>query len=277
VRRRQLAAELRRLREDRKLGIDHVAEELAWHPTKLSRFETGRRAIQPSDVRALLAVYGIQGAEHDTLLGLARQARQRGWWHTYGQAIPEWFEVYVGLESAASALQIYESEFIPGLLQTEDYIRAVHKATLPHVSDEELEQQVAIRLRRQEVLSSDRSPHLTIVMNEAAIRRVVGGAEVMRAQLRHLVDTSAPKTVTLQVLPFTAGAHPAMTGAFHVLSFEPTDSPVVYIEYRAGTLYLEKPNEIERYRLIFDDLCASALPLDESVALIEQAARDLQA
>ncbi|MEU7861977.1 helix-turn-helix transcriptional regulator [Nonomuraea sp. NPDC049141] len=277
VRRRQLAAELRRLREDRNLGLEQVAEQLDWHPTKLSRFETARRAIQPSDARALLGIYEVDPAERDALLALAREARQRGWWHAYGPAVPEWFEVYVGLESAASALQIYESEFVPGLLQTEDYIRAVHRASLPDVPSEDIEQRVAVRLTRQKLLTGESAPNVSMVMNEAVIRRVVGGSEVMYAQLQRLLDVADLQNVTLQVLPFAVGAHPAMDGAFHILSFESADPRVVYIEYRTGTLYLEKQHEVDRYTVMFDHLRESALPADQSSALIRQVARDLRA
>ncbi|MEV0345090.1 helix-turn-helix transcriptional regulator [Nonomuraea sp. NPDC050680] len=277
VRRRQLAAELRRLREDRNLGIEQVAEQLDWHPTKLSRFETARRAIQPSDARALLGIYGVGPAERDALLALAREARQRGWWHAYGPAVPEWFEVYVGLESAASSLQIYEGEFVPGLLQTADYIRAVHRASLLDASSEDIEQRVAVRLTRQKLLTSEGAPNVSMVMDEAVIRRVVGGSEVMHAQLQRLLDAADLRNVTLQVLPFAVGAHPAMDGAFHVLGFAPTDPCVVYIEYHTGTLYLEKQHEVNRYTVMFDRLREAALSVDESSALIQQVARDLPA
>jgi transcriptional regulator with XRE-family HTH domain len=275
VRRRRLAAELRRIREERNLTIDQVADELDWHATKLSRFETGRRAVQPSDVRALLALYGVGPDEHDALLALAREARQRGWWHAYGQAVPEWFEVYVGLESEASALHIYESEFIPGLLQTEDYIRAVHRAAQIRVSEEEVDQRVAVRVERQKLLSGDDPPHLWAIINEAAIRRTVGGADLMRAQLEHLVKAAMLPNVTLQVLPFSVGAHPAMGGGFHVLGFGPDDSEVVYIEYPTGTIYLEKRPEVERYTLMFDYLRAAALPTEASRELVAHVAGEL--
>lgn len=275
VRRRRLAAELRRIREAREQTIDDVAAQLDWHATKLSRFETGRRAIQPSDVRALLAVYEVEAAERDALLTLAREARQRGWWHAYGQAVPEWFEVYVGLESEASSLHIYECEFIPGLLQTEEYIRVVHRAAQIRASEEEIDQRVAVRVARQRLLADGDSPHLWVVINEAAIHRVVGGPEVMRAQLQRLVEAAELSNVTLQVLPFSVGAHPAMGGGFHVLGFGHHDPDVVYIEYPTGTIYLEKQEEVGRYTLMFDHLRAAALPTEASRALISQVANQL--
>ncbi|WP_326829001.1 helix-turn-helix domain-containing protein [Streptosporangium sp. NBC_01810] len=275
VRRRRLAAELRRIREEKGLTIDQVAEQLDWHATKLSRFETGRRAVQPSDVRALLAVYEVQDRERDALLTLAREARQRGWWHVYGQAVPEWFEVYVGLESEASALHLYESEFVPGLLQTGDYIRAVHRAAQIRASEEEVDQRVMVRVARQKLLENDDPPHLWVIINEAAIRRPVGGVQVMRTQLEYLVQAATLPHVTLQVLPFSAGAHPAMGGGFHVLQFGPNDPDVVYIEYPTGTIYLEKQSEVERYTLMFNHLRAAALPTDSSGELIARVASEL--
>ena len=182
----------------------------------------------------------------------------------------------MGLESAASALQIYESEFVPGLLQTDDYIRAVHRASLPDVPSEDIEQRVAVRLTRQKLLTGESAPDVSMVMNEAVIRRVVGGSEVMYGQLQRLLDVADLQNVTLQILPFAVGAHPAMDGAFHVLCFEPTDPRVVYIEYRTGTLYLEKQHEVDRYTVMFDHLRESALSADQSSALIRQVARDLR-
>lgn len=275
VRRRRLAAELRRIREERGLTIDQAARQLDWHATKLSRFETGRRAVQPSDVRALLTIYEVGPDEREALLTLARQARQRGWWHAHGQAVPEWFEVYVGLESEASALHLYEAEFIPGLLQTEDYIRAVHRAAQIRAAEEEIAQRVAVRVARQKLLADDEPPHLWVIINEAAIRRPVGGARIMRAQLERLLQAAELPYVTLQVLPFSVGAHPAMGGGFHVLRFGSNDQDVVYIEYPTGTIYLEKQAEVERYTLIFDYLRAAALPTEASRKLITRVANEL--
>ncbi|WP_436759541.1 helix-turn-helix domain-containing protein [Streptosporangium sp. V21-05] len=274
VRRRRLASELRRLREERGLTIDQVAAEIDWHATKLSRFETGRRAIQPSDVRALIAVYDVRAPESDRLLTLAREARQRGWWHTYGEAVPDWFEAYVGLESEATSLRVYEAEFVPGLLQTEGYIRAVYRAGL--IGDEDIEKRIAVRLARQQLLTGPEAPHLWAVVNEAAIRRMVGGPETMREQLLRLVETSELRNVTLQVLPFSVGAHAAMDGPFHVLGFGSGDPDVVYIEYTTGTLYLEKTPEVERYTLMFDHLRAAALPVEASRTLIAKIAAELE-
>ncbi|PZG17542.1 transcriptional regulator [Spongiactinospora gelatinilytica] len=275
VRRRRLAAEFRRLREARGLTIDQVAAEIDWHATKLSRVETGKQSLRLSDVRALLEVLQVAAELRDPLLALAREARQRGWWQALGEAVPDWFEVYVGLESEASGLQISEAEFVPGLLQTAEYARAVHQAAQLRASDAEIERQVAVRMARQELLTGEGSPQLSMIVNEAAIRRVVGGAKVMRAQLAHLMELAHLRNLTLQVLPFSIGAHPAMVSGFHILTFEPEDADVVYIEYPTGSIYLERPTEVERYTLIFERLRVEALPTEATRDLIEQVAREL--
>ncbi len=234
-------------------------------------------SVLPRDVRFLLRIYGVtDGEQCDLLLALARESRQKGWWHQYGDAIPESFEIYVGLEAEATTLRNYESEFVPGLLQTEDYTRAVHRAFLVTSSDEDIEQRVAVRMARQRRLSAPEAPQLWAIVNEAVIRRAVGGRTAMRAQLNHLIDASRKPNITVQVLPFSVGAHAAMDGAFMILDFpEPADPNVVYIEYHSGTLYLEKTAEVQRYKLIFDHLRAAALPVDASRALIARAADEI--
>ena len=275
VRRRRLAAELRRLREERGLTLEQVSDEVDWHPTKLSRIETAKRAVRTSDVRALLAVYELARSDAEPLLALAREARQRSWWQAYGDAVPESFQVYLGLESEATSLLIYESEFVPGLLQTEDYTRALHRAKQRRTEDE-IEQMVAVRTARQALLTQAEAPQLWTVINEAVIRRVVGGPEIMSAQLARLVEATKLPNVTLQVLPFTAGAHAAMGGGFHALSFPPPAGAVVYIEYQTGSLYLEKSPEIDSYMVVFDHLRASALPAEASRSFIAQVAKEIK-
>jgi transcriptional regulator with XRE-family HTH domain len=276
VKRRRLAAELRHHREQSGLTIEEVAERLEWSNAKISRIENARVSVLPRDVKFLLGVYGVgDGDERDALLSLSRASRQRGWWRQFGDVIPDWFEVYVGLEGEASTLRNYECEFVPGLLQTENYARAVHRATIAAAADGGVDRQVALRMARQERLRTTEGPRLWVVMNEAVIRRVVGGRAVMRAQLAHLAGACGRPNVTLQVLPFSAGAHPSMNGAFIIMDFpEPTDPDVVYVEYHSGTLYLEKAAEVKRYRLIFDHLRAEALPADESRALITTVAKE---
>ncbi len=247
-----------------------MAEEIDWHATKLSRIETAKRAAQPSDVRALLALYEVAKEAAEPLLALAREARQRSWWQAYGEAVPESFQVYLGLESEASSLRVYEAEFVPGLLQTEEYALALHRAVQIGVGETEIEQMVAVRMARQELLLTDEAPRLWMVVNEAVIRRMVGGPEVMGAQLARLIDATKMRNLTLQILPFSVGAHPAMGGGFRIIDFEAGADDVVYIEYPTGSLYLEKKREVDSYTLMFDHLRATALPIDASRALIEQ-------
>jgi transcriptional regulator with XRE-family HTH domain len=274
VKRRRLAAELRRHREAAGLTLDEVAERLEWSNAKISRIENARVSVLPRDVKFLLGVYGVDGEAREVLLTLAREARQKGWWHSYGDAIPAWFEVYIGLEAEAVSIHGYESELVPGLLQTEDYARAAFHG-FP-VEDEEADKRVALRMARQERLTADDAPQLWVVLNESVIRRVVGGPATMRAQLDRLVEASRLPNVTLQVLPFAVGAHPAMEGAFVILGFpEPADPDVVYLDGQTGGLYLEKRHEIERHTLAFDHLRAAALHPDDSRALIARVADEL--
>lgn len=278
VKRRRLAAELRRYRDAAGLTIDEVAERLEWSSAKISRIENSRVSVLPRDVKFLLGVYGLTDRDEawDVLLTLSRESRNRGWWHQYGDAVPDWFEVFVGLEADAATITAYDAEFVPGLLQTEDYARAIHRAKLFSATDEEIERSVRVRMARQDLLTSDDGPQVWFVLNEAVIRRVVGGRDTMRQQLRHLLEAMALPAVTLQVLPFETGAHPSMDGSFWILAFrEQTDPQVVYIEYQTGSLYLEKPAEAKRYRLVFDHMRAAALPVDASRALIARMADDL--
>lgn len=230
------------------------------------------QGVLPRDVKFLLGVYGVNGEARELLLTLAREARQKGWWHSYGEAIPSWFEVYIGLEAEAVSVHSYESELVPGLLQTKEYARAVFRGFL--VDAEEIDKRVELRMARQQRLTDSDAPQYWIVLNESVLRRVVGGPAAMRSQLSRLLEASQLPNVTLQVLPFAVGAHPAMDGSFVVLGFpEPTDPDVVYLEEQTGGLYLEKPHEIKRHTLAFDHLRAAALHPDESRRLIARSRR----
>jgi transcriptional regulator with XRE-family HTH domain len=278
VRGRRLRHELRKIREEHGLTIEQVSEQSGgdWNASTISRWETGDRRIRPVDLRRLLDLYDVHGDQREVMLTLARQARERGWWRSYSDAVPEWFEVYLGLEAEAAVIHDYAAELVPGLLQTADYYRAFMRAA-PAAGDEEtIERKAAVRLARQERLAGEDPPKVWAVLNEAVIRRVVGGAATMRAQLQHIAEMADLAHVTVQVLPFRAGAHPAMDGSFIVLGFpEPTDPDVVYLEGQAGSLYLERPPEVERYAAIFSHLIAKALDPDESRSLIAQAAAEM--
>jgi transcriptional regulator with XRE-family HTH domain len=277
VKRRRLAAELRRYRDTTGLTIEQVAEQLEWSSGKISKIENARVSVLPRDVKFLLGVYGVEdGPEREVLLALARESRQRGWWQQYGDAIPEWFEVYVGLEAEATSVSSYHGEYVPGLLQTEDYARAVHQATLVTATDEEIERRVQVRIARQSSLRAPDGPQLWIVLNEAVLRRQVGGRAVMRKQLTDLIEASKAANITLQVLPFSAGAHAAMDSPFRLLEFADAGDPaIVYVEYASGSLYLERPAEVARYRQMFDHLRAASLPVTDSRRLLTAAADEL--
>ena len=240
-------------------------------------YENGLDAIGANDVRHLLDDYGIgEGPEREALLTLARQSRERGWWQQYGEAVPEYFQTYVGLEAAASAISTYRAEYVPGLLQTEAYATAVHRAALMNADEGEISKQVAVRMARQHRLTEPDAPQLWVVLNEAVIRRVVGERAVMQAQLAKVSELSGAPNVVIQILPFSAGAHPAMDSAFSVVTFDPpTPGDVVYFEYPSGALYLELPDDVARYRLMFDHLRAMALAPEESRRLLARSAEDL--
>ncbi len=277
VKRRRLAAELRRYREASKLTIEQVAERLEWSSGKISKIENARVSVLPRDVKFLLGVYGVDaGPERELLLSLAKESRQRGWWQQYGGAVPEWFATYVGLEAEASSISAYQAECVPGLLQTRGYAAALHRAALMTATDEEIDQHVTVRLERQSRLSAPDAPQFWAVLSEAVIRRLVGERSVMHEQLVKLAEASATPNVMLQVLPFSAGAHPAMDSAFSIVSFQtPTDSEIVYFEHPTCSLYLEKPDEVARYKLVYEHLRAASLSLDDSRRLLVRAAQDL--
>jgi transcriptional regulator with XRE-family HTH domain len=279
VRGRRLRYELRRLREQGGLTIEQVSERASgdWTASAISRWETGDRRIRPADLRVLLDIYDVHGEQREILLTLAREARTRGWWQSFSSdAVPEWFQVYLGLEAEAASVHEYAAELVPGLFQTPDYYRAFMR-TAPAAGDEEaVERKIAVRTARQERLTADAPPECWAVLNEAVIRRIVGGTRVMRAQLEHIADLADRPHISVQVLPYRAGAHQAMDGSFIILGFpEAPDPDVVYLESQTGSLYLEKPPEVERYQTIFNRLVAKALDPDESRILIAEAAAGL--
>jgi transcriptional regulator with XRE-family HTH domain len=273
VRRKRLGIELRRLREQADLTCEDVGQRLDCSGTRISRIETGRITVKPGDVRELLEIYGVTGTEADSLVQLAREARRKGWWHTYGQVLPAWFEAYIGLEAEAVRQRDFQPMVIPGLFQTEDYARAVLRAAPNAGSAEDTDRHVALRMERQAILTQASPPDLWVVLSESVLRIQVGGPAVMRAQLRHLIDLAARSTVTLQVLPFTAAALVHPVSPFTILDFpDPADPTVVYLEHLTGGLFLERPEEVRRYTVVFDHLRAEAPGASQSVALIRRMA-----
>jgi transcriptional regulator with XRE-family HTH domain len=272
VRRRRIAAELKRLREERGLTLDHAARELGVARSTMSRIENAQVSVRPSDVRTLLELYGLEPDDVAALVQVARDARQRGWWQAYSDVLPGWFEVYVGLEQAASEISTFETSLVPGLLQTADYARAVIEAELPDASPNEVERRTELRMKRQ---NNESRPDLWVALDEAVIRRVVGGPPTMRAQLERLAEMAEAPGVTLQIIPFVAGAHASMISSFSILSFpELADPPVVYLESRAGGLYVEGSGA-HAYVRIFRTLQADAISPKASVEMIREAASSL--
>lgn len=271
ARSRRLAAELLRLREAAELSREQVAGRLGWSVSKLWRVETARSRAHHGDVADILDIYGITGQPRDALTRLAREARRRGWWHSYADVLADGFDVYVDLEADASAIRTYESQLVPGLLQTPDYARAVLTAAWVTTEPAEIDRRAAVRMRRQELITArDKPLQLWAILDEAVLRRAVGGQQVMHAQLTALAEAARQASITLQVLPFSAGAHPAMLGTFVLLSFpEPGDADVVYLETDTSSLYLEEAPEITRYDEIFSHLRVSALAPRESAAFID--------
>jgi len=274
VRRRRLAAELRRLREAGGLTCEEVAERLECSASKISRVENARVGIIVRDVKALLDLYGVSPGKHrEGLLALARDGRRKGWWIQYGDMLTDTYQDYISLESSATSIRTFENQLVPGLLQTPGYARAV-AAALPHQkADAEIEKFVEVRMARRTVLHKVRPPQLWAILDEAVLRRPIGGPVVMREQVLHLLEAARSPSVTLQALPFGIGSHAGVEGPFSVLGFpEPADLDVVYIEYLANGLYLESSAEIQLYGTVFDHLRASALSASESLAFVAKVA-----
>ncbi|ATW49058.1 helix-turn-helix domain-containing protein [Streptomyces xantholiticus] len=273
VRRRRLGQELRRLREMKGMTAEEVAERLLVSQSKISRLENGRRSISQRDVRDLCGVYEVE--DHrivDSLMQMAKDSRQQGWWHAFGD-IP--YSVYIGLETDAASLRVYEPQVVPGLLQTRQYAEALITGALPESGTTDIEKRVSVRLRRQERIRDAEHPlRLWVVIDEAALRREVGGKQLMREQLEHLVELSHEPHVTVQVLPFDMGAHPGINGQYAILEFpDASDSSVVYIEGVTSDLYLEKANDVQKYSVMYEHLRAQALNVDQTRQFIADIAK----
>jgi transcriptional regulator with XRE-family HTH domain len=268
VRRRELGALLRGLRHERGLTVEQVAEELLCSPSKVSRMETGQRGATLRDVRDLCGLYGVTDqTQVDRLMKLARSGKEQGWWQSY-DLVSE-FAPYVGLEAEATSTKYYQSTVIPGLLQTADYARAMHEAVRPALDEALIKERVKVRLMRQEVLKRDPPLVVSAIFDEAALHRSVGGAATMRAQLQQLIELSRLPRVTIRVIPYTTGAHQAMDSTFRILEFDSSQVPdVVYVEGLVGFIYLDRPQEVQRYKEVFEGLEKLALDPKESIELI---------
>ncbi|MGO8892034.1 MAG: helix-turn-helix domain-containing protein, partial [Streptosporangiaceae bacterium] len=252
-----------------------AAEAIRGSHSKISRMEHGRVGFKERDVGDLLTLYGVTDSEERAaLLNLAREANTPGWWHAYSDILPSWLEPYVGLEAAASVIRTYQIQLVPGLLQTEGYARALIRQGSA-ASEEEIARRSELRASRQEILRRPDAPQLWVVVDEGALRRPVGTKDIVREQLKYLIEVADHPAVTLQILPFLAGAHSAMGGPFTILRFaEPDLADVVYIEQLTSALYLDKPVEVDSYLEVMEQLCLQAEPVAHTTKVLRQILAD---
>ncbi|MGH3381993.1 MAG: helix-turn-helix domain-containing protein [Actinoallomurus sp.] len=284
VPRRQLGRHLRDLRNQARLTVKAAANALEWSEAKIWRIETGRTSLRSLDVEAMCRAYGAPHKLAQSLMGLAKETKARGWWHSYGDVIPETFDLYIGLEESASQLSWYSSELVPGLLQTEDYARAVVRGVGRGWSDEEVERRVRVRMGRQVLLTRVTAPPIMkMVINEAVLRCAVGGAAVMAAQLERLMEAGDYPSVSIRVVPFEVGLHPGLqSGSFILMRFPTTadgremEPTTVYMDGFTGALYLDKPHEVARYDAAFDAIWTVAHSEARSMSLLHEIAREFK-
>ncbi|MEU3858735.1 helix-turn-helix transcriptional regulator [Streptomyces sp. NPDC028722] len=267
-----LGRQLEELRTRAGLGYAEAGAAIGVSHSTIRRMEAAKVArLRLTDAEKLLQVYGVTDQEEiDTFLQSVREANKRGWWHTYRDVMPDWFAAYLSLEQAALQIRVYENQFVHGLLQTEDYARALLTAANPHASAEATERRVALRMRRQEVLARPAPPRLWVVMDETVLRWPVGGPEVMRAQIDHLIEVNRLPQVTVQLMPFRNGPHPALrAGAFHLFRFRARELPdIAYLSGLVGAVYLDKAEDVVVYREALDRLGAQAAPARKTEALL---------
>jgi transcriptional regulator with XRE-family HTH domain len=269
VRRRELGVLLRKLRTEKGLTVEQAAGRLMVSPSKLSRMETGHGVARPRDIRDLCDLYGVTKAERDHMTTLAAEGNQQAWWQSYDLG----YATYVGLEAEAEAISAFQSSVVYGLLQTADYARAGHEGTMPRLSPDQIELQIKAKLTRQRILTRDNPPQLAVVLDEAALHRMVGGRQVMAAQLAKILDTSALPNVTVQILPFERGSHPALESNFNIVDLPSPTPGLVYVEGLIGSVYLERAEDHKRYAEIFSNLQSIALGPQDSVNLIADLGR----
>jgi transcriptional regulator with XRE-family HTH domain len=284
VPRRQLGRYLRELRNRRCMTVKRAAEEMEWSETKIWRIENGMTSLRSHDVETLCRIYAAPPDLSEALKALAKETKAKGWWHDYGDVIPEWLDMYIGLEEAASQLCAYQPELVPGLLQTEQYARSVIKEDNPGVDDREIDRRVHVRIARQMLVRREADPlELHVALNEAILHRPVGGPDVMAAQLDALAEAADIRNVKLRVVPYAAGLHHGvMTGPFVILRFPvngngaESEPATVYVEGFTGALYLDKPREVTRYTVAFDRIWDAALDEPASTDLIHRSAEELR-
>ncbi len=268
-----LGAHLRRLRDAAGVSREDAGWEIRSSESKISRMELGRVSFKERDIADLLTLYGVDDEEErNRLLGLAREANNPGWWHRYGDVLPSWFQSYLGLEAAASLIRTYEVQFVPGLLQSQEYARAVVMLGHGKATAEEIDRRVRVRMARQDLLTRPHPPQLWAVVDEAVLRRPIGGRDVMRGQLDALMQATKLPNVQLQVVPFHVGGHAAAGGAFSILRFPDPDLPdVVYVEQLTSALYLDKRDDVDHYAAAMERLCVEAEPPDRTPEILQDA------
>jgi transcriptional regulator with XRE-family HTH domain len=267
-----LGAQLRRLREGKGISREDAGWEIRASGSKISRMELGRVSFKERDVADLLSMYGVvDSRERDALLGLARQANNPGWWHHFGDILPNWFQSYLGLEAAASLIRTYEIQFVPGLLQTPEYARAVILLGHSGADSAEIDRRVELRNQRQAILNRPEPPQLWAVIDEAVLRRPIGGTEVMRKQIEALIEASKLPNVRLQIIPFNAGGHAAAGGPFAILRFPESELPdVVYVEQLTSAIYLDKRDDVDHYAIAMERVCIDAEPPSHTPDILEK-------
>ncbi|PZG18581.1 helix-turn-helix domain-containing protein [Nonomuraea aridisoli] len=271
-----LGSQLRKLREAKNVTREEAGHLIRGSESKISRMELGRVGFKERDVEDLLTLYGVMDQQaRAAVLDLVATANEPGWWHRFNDVLPTWFQAYVGLEEAAARIRTYEVQFVPGLLQTKEYARAVVTAGAAGIGAEEIARRVDLRLERQRIFDRPDGPVFWAVIDEAALRRPIGGVEVMRAQLEHLSDLMRQPNITIQIMPFSYGGHSAEGGAFSILRFPDTDLPdVVYVEQLASALYLDKREDVDRYSEVMERLCAVSTTPDETIELLRTIAEE---
>ncbi len=276
VRRMLVGSQLRRLRVQNGLSREQAGARIRASEWKIHRLENGQVGFKERDIVDLLGLYGVTDpAEVAAVLELAREANDTGWWHHYGDVLPLWFRAYVDLEREAALIRAYEGQFVPGLLQTDDYMRAVMSGALDE-APEDLERRVELRVARQALLTRAGPPRLWAVVDEGALRRPVGGQRVMRTQLERLIECAQLPSVVLQILPFGAGVHPAMGGAFSILRFADDELPdVVYLEHLTGAMYLDKRDDVIQYLHVMESISVRAARPADSSGILAAIAKEI--
>jgi transcriptional regulator with XRE-family HTH domain len=271
-----LGAQLRRLREQAGVTRDDAGYHIRASGSKISRLELGRVSFKERDVSDLLDLYEVDATTKEQLVQLTAEANATPWWQKYKEVVPDWFHVYVGLEEAATLIRVYEVQFVPGLLQTEDYARAVVMQGSPHLAPEEVDSRVAVRMGRQKLFARDTPPRLWAIVDEAALRRPMGGREVLSGQVKRLIHAISEPNITLQVMPFKYGGHAAEGGAFTMMRFPEADLPdMVYMEYLTGAHYIDRPDDVEKYAAVMERLSVAGTSPEKTRDILNEILKEI--